>query len=174
MPTLRKPSVKFDLFKHEFNGDVLNEFLSKNNATLYINFHPFDANQKNYLKDYDNINILSSNNDNNNILMKDMNIFITDYSSVFFDFILFDKPIILTPFDYSDYIKFDRNLINEYFDMPSNYAYNWNELIDILINIIELNEDIHMDRRLKLKDKLYPNIRSSGINQTIKLIDNIK
>ena len=58
--------------------------------------------------------------------------------------------------------------------MPSDYAYNWNELIDILINIIECNEDKHMDRRLKLKDKLYPNIKSSGINQTIKLIDNIK
>ena len=75
--------------------------------------------------------------------MKYMDIFITDYSSVFSDFLLFDKPIILTPFDYSNYIKFDRNLINEYFDLPCYYAYDWTELIDILLKICVLIDPLN-------------------------------
>ena len=175
LPTLRKESVKFNLFNYNFNGSILNKFLSNNNASIYINFHPFDAKnltRKNLNFDqYDNIKILSSVNDDNNIIMKDMDIFITDYSSVFSDFLLFDKPIILTPFDYSNYIKFDRNLINEYFDLPCYYAYDWTELLDILLKIIANKEDYYLNARKNFKNKLYPNLNSSGLDKTIELLD---
>ena len=174
LPTLRKKNANFYFFNNDFDYKILDAFLFKNNAEIYINLHPFDANIKNQLESYDNIKILSPINDNNNILMRHMNIFVTDYSSVYFDFLLFDKPIVLAPFDHSNYIKFDRNLINEYFNMPSEFAYNWDQLINVLENIIKHNEDKHIDERVKLKNKLFPNLNLSGLDETIKLLENIK
>ena len=38
-------------------------------------------------------------------LMKVTDILITDYSSIYFDYLLFDKPILFMPFDFEDYIE---------------------------------------------------------------------
>jgi CDP-glycerol glycerophosphotransferase (TagB/SpsB family) len=57
----------------------------------------------------------------------------TDYSSVYFDFLLLNKPIILTPFDKKEYLATSREM---YFDYEKEIegirANDWNEVINIL------------------------------------------
>jgi CDP-glycerol glycerophosphotransferase len=61
-----------------------------------------------------------------------IDILITDYSSVYFDFLLTNKPVILTPFDLEEYIKIN----GIYFDynayMNGIKAYNWDDFIEIV------------------------------------------
>ena len=64
--------------------------------------------------------------------VKDMDILITDYSSIYFDYLLLRRPIILTPFDYDDYIRTQRGLYFDYNSLESTKAHNWKELLQIL------------------------------------------
>lgn len=67
--------------------------------------------------------------------ISNVDVLITDYSSIYFDFLLLNKPVILAPFDYNEYLQKSRSL---YFDYDSTMigtkAYNWNELLQILLN----------------------------------------
>jgi len=55
---------------------------------------------------------------------------ITDYSSVYLDYLLMDKPIIFAPFDMNDYIKNDRKFYYNYEDAtPGPKAKNWDEVL---------------------------------------------
>lgn len=68
-------------------------------------------------------------------LVKDMDLLITDYSSIYFDFLLLQRPIILTPFDYSEYIKQERPLYFDYYKyIKANIVNNWSELDNLLLN----------------------------------------
>lgn len=59
---------------------------------------------------------------------------ITDYSSIFFDFLLTGKPIYMAPFDIDSYLSKDRTMYYEYSEVcPSAIYNNWDELIGALI-----------------------------------------
>ena len=45
-----------------------------------------------------------------------VDLLLTDYSSIFFDYLHFDRPIVFFPYDYEKYIRDDRKL---------KYDYNW-------------------------------------------------
>ena len=64
-----------------------------------------------------------------------VDVLITDYSSIYFDFIATRKPVILAPFDLEEYLHTARG---HYFDynseMEATKAHDWNELLDILAN----------------------------------------
>lgn len=60
-------------------------------------------------------------------------ILMTDYSSIYFDFIATNKPVILAPFDYNEYLKTSREHYFNYFEhMEGVKATNWIEVFDIL------------------------------------------
>jgi CDP-glycerol glycerophosphotransferase len=66
-------------------------------------------------------------------LIKDIDILMTDYSSVYFDFITTKKPVILSPFDYENYITESRSHYYDYFEYIEGVkAKNWNEVCAIL------------------------------------------
>lgn len=66
-------------------------------------------------------------------MIKDIDILMTDYSSIYFDFLPMMKPVILTPFDYETFIRDKRGYYFDYLkELPSIKAHNWNEVCDIL------------------------------------------
>ncbi len=115
----------FDLFK-------IQDFLEKHNAVLWIKPHPSDRNLI-----FDEIESTPSNviivldQDLPDIypLLEYTNILITDYSSVFFDYLLLDRPIVFAPFDLHDYVS-SRGLYYEYENVtPGPKAKNWDEVL---------------------------------------------
>lgn len=55
---------------------------------------------------------------------------ITDYSSIYFDFLLTGKPIYMAPFDIESYLSNDRSMYYDYSEVcPSQIYMNWDELI---------------------------------------------
>jgi CDP-glycerol glycerophosphotransferase len=59
---------------------------------------------------------------------------ITDYSSIYFDFLLSNKPIIFAPFDLQEYKQKERSLYFEFEEVTIKpYCYNWGEVVERII-----------------------------------------
>lgn len=66
-------------------------------------------------------------------LLKSTDVLITDYSSVYFDFLLLDRPVIFAPFDRESYIQRDSGFYYEYDEVtPGPKARTWREVIPLL------------------------------------------
>ena len=84
--------------------------------------------------------------------MSKTDILITDYSSVYFDFLLLDRPVIFTPFDIKEYINKDRQLYYDYDKVtPGPRCNNWNEVLIELDKILR-GEDGYKKERQQIND----------------------
>jgi len=74
-------------------------------------------------------------------ILRETDILITDYSSVYFDYLLLDRPIIFAPFDLEDYIQRDRELYYDYDEVtPGPKAKNWPEVLKLIEQVMEKDE----------------------------------
>lgn len=106
-PTWRQYSP-LKLFPFEdFNSEKLENFLTENNIHLWIRFHP--AYEESIPKDIlsiKNISLFSAKKYTE--VMDYINCFdslITDYSSIYLDYMLLEKPIMFLPYDLEEYEK---------------------------------------------------------------------
>ena len=67
-------------------------------------------------------------------LLKRVNILITDYSSVYFDFLLLDRPIIFAPFDLHEFVGLDgQELFYDYDEVtPGPKATDWKGVLEFV------------------------------------------
>ncbi|MFA6779423.1 MAG: CDP-glycerol glycerophosphotransferase family protein [Paludibacteraceae bacterium] len=137
MPTFRDANRSLNFFENfDFSIDVFKNVLKKNNMVFLYKGHFYEENSdlnKN-LFSYDRFSVVNSNvNVDTYQLLNEVDVLVTDYSSVYFDFILTKKPVILTPFDIEDYVKYSRPLYFDYYDhMEGVKAKSWVELFSIL------------------------------------------
>lgn len=130
MPTFRDDQSDF-ILSSGIDLDFLNDFLSKRNELFLFKLHPATI-VSNVSSSYSNIRFLDKNVDVYPILPF-TDLLITDYSSIYYDYLLLDKGVVLFPFDYETYISQCRDLafdFNEY--TPGTRAYNFDSLIEIL------------------------------------------
>lgn len=81
-------------------------------------------------------------------------VLITDYSSVFIDYLLLERPIVWYPYDEEDYLA-HREMYKTYrdFDMDDVIAYNSQTFVDILTNLDTIISSAdYVDRLQHLKD----------------------
>lgn len=105
----RDSNISFPILKEE-NIDILNSKLVELEQYLVIKPHPYQMNELIFNKEYTNILILTDEKlDELEIrlytLLGNCDLLITDYSSVFFDFLLMNKPIAFTIPDIEEYKK---------------------------------------------------------------------
>ena len=82
-----------------------------------------------------------------------VDILITDYSSVYFDFCLLNRPIIFSPFDQESYLSNDRELYYNYNDVtPGPKCHNWQEVISE-IDLILNGKDKYANKRQVLNQR---------------------
>lgn len=133
------------IFKTEEDVIKLNDYLKTNNVLLLIKLHP--AQNTEMFKYIDRSNIVFLTNTQLDTLgihfyslLKDTDALITDYSSVFFDYLLIDKPIAFTVDDLDSYAQ-NRGFVfenprdympGEFIDTPSEfYKFIYNCVNDI-------------------------------------------
>ncbi len=144
------------------NLKLLNETLKSNKSLLIIRPHHIDLEKKefnrlkNEIKDFSNIKLIThSEIADINLICKLSNLLITDYSSLIYDFLLIDKPIIYLAYDFDIY----KRRIGFYPDMneiiKSGYQAETQE--EFLKNILEIknNNDRFKNNRKQLRDKLH-------------------
>ena len=78
------------------------------------------------------LNVTDNDFDNLYTFVKDMDILMTDFSSIYIDYLLMKRPVILAPFDYEEYITGERPLYFDYNDLEGARANNWDEVLHIL------------------------------------------
>lgn len=125
--------------------EKFNKYLNDNNDFLIIKLHPMDKLQKDSFKTFSNIKIVTKD-DFENIgqqlysIFPEIDALITDYSSVYFDFMLLNKPIGFIMDDVNKY-KTNRGFVfkNIYDWIPGPII---NDLNDLYKFINELNNDI--------------------------------
>ena len=97
-----------------------------------------------------------SDNDLSDIypLLRLTDVLITDYSSVFVDFLLLNKPIIFAPFDIDDYLTKDTMLCYDYNEITPGYkAKNWIDVERAMVNCVKNPEQFEKER-LAVCDRL--------------------
>ena len=133
MPTWRgtsNHSVKFDSYGKEISQMM--KYLDdrmQDNQMLYVNFHPILKNAI-QLGEYKHITSFPADVDKYEFL-NCVDALITDYSSVFFDFSVTRKPIILYMYDYDQYMA-DRGMYMDIKELPFVKLYEIEELADWL------------------------------------------
>jgi len=104
-------------------------------------------------------------------LLKETNILITDYSSVYFDYLLLNRPIIFAPFDIEEYIR-EEGLYYDYDEVtPGPKAKDWSEIFRLIREIIE-NDRWKQEREVTCKrfNKFMDNENSKRVFETIREI----
>lgn len=135
MPTWRSNNKNF------FNDAIpdfeqLNHILKKYLLMMYIKPHPM-TNQ--IEETYSNILFIKPFEDIYPLLPVS-DYLITDYSSIYFDYLLLDKEIIFYPFDYTEYLNEDRKLYFDYNEViPGEKVYTFEKLLDTLSILTDLD-----------------------------------
>jgi CDP-glycerol glycerophosphotransferase len=175
LPTFRDNQSNYNLFEtFGFQKDVWAKFLVDNNAELYLGSH-FASDFMINSKEYDNrIKLIPSDEFFNiNEYLLNIDIVITDYSGIYFDFLLQKKPIILAPFDLDFYKHNCRELSFDYFDLECfGFAENWRDVMVLIEKIISIrfNEN-NIENKMKYND--YNNGESTkSLYSVLKSISN--
>lgn len=128
MPTWRDSGFNF---LHDFDFDDLNKTLKSRNELLIVKLHPVSNIKIN--ENYSNILIINKYVDLNSI-MSYTDCLITDYSSVYYDYITMpNKRLILYIPDYERYISYDRDLAFDYMESTEGeFAYDFASLHSLI------------------------------------------
>lgn len=164
----------------EFDINSFNEFLNKNNILFLLKLHPNE--EKKFENQYSNLSdniklIRSSNLENKEMdlykIINSTNLLITDYSSIYFDYLLLDRPIIFTPVDYNEY-KSKRGFLLEPYDYwtPGPKCLEQNSLQNEILNFLNKPNYYHEERKM-IKNIVHKYQDENSTDRIISFIEDI-
>lgn len=162
-------SEDFTIIHPDLSHDEIGSFLEQNNLNLIIRPHPSTSIEKTSISN----TIYSSIQDEPNIhdLFFRIDLLITDYSSVQFDWLLFDKPVILSLYDVEDFLMpqfggFSRPLQ----DLASGHVCKTKN--EVLAAIVEaLDSDPYSRKRGEMKKALHPKTDGKAAERISNIIE---
>lgn len=168
MPTFRASNFKslsenrsqskfgLPILKSKIDLDYLNSFLKDNRTRLLIKIHRLQANYPVFNLKYSNIDFITDSNlSEKKVLLYEIigktDALLTDYSSIYFDYLLIDRPIGFTLDDYHEYMA-DRGFVFE--DLKSQlvgyHIYSLDDMIQFFNDVIN-NKDKFKEARNEIK-----------------------
>ena len=155
-PTHRKEGKHKIELSQLFDLRVLNEFCEKNEYDFFVKKHFYHKEEKEELREYNRIiDITNEVCDTQELLMK-TDILITDYSSIYIDYLLLDRPVLFYDYDYEDYLQKDREMYFEYDTVtPGQKAQNFEELLHALETVHSYGASYESDAREKVRQLFY-------------------
>jgi len=158
LPTFREYAFSlqsFSLFKnYKFNIPKLEKTLKKYNAFLIIKLHPRDEewnmNTIDLLHNSKRIFFIKDMDIDGDIypLLAITDILISDYSSVYLDFLIKNKPIIFSSFDKKEYIESDRGFYYDYNSVtPGKKTKDWDEINKEISSLLDGYDPYKKERR---------------------------
>lgn len=136
MPTHRDTEHStFNPFrKAGFDEKLFQQLLEEKNIIFLYKGHFYDSFVCNNKISERLLTITDNDYDDLYTFIKDIDILVTDYSSIYFDFLYLHKPIILFPFDEQEYIAHSRPFYFDYNLMEAKKVYSWAELAQAISN----------------------------------------
>jgi CDP-glycerol glycerophosphotransferase len=126
----------------------INKNAKRMNHLWIMKFHGMPVVESNYEIDGEFSNILFYDIDKDVYpLLRDADLLVTDYSSIYMDFLLLDRPIVFYPYDLERYEKKDRGFSHPYDTMtPGKKVFRLADLLEF-ISKEAWNDDFKDERR---------------------------
>ena len=149
VPTFRKDMA--GPFEKELDLSRLSAFAQNHNFLFILKLHPFMHGQCR-ISQYPNLLEYDPRGDVYP-LMPHCDLLITDYSSIFFDFLLLDRPIVFFPYDLEQYLSQDRAMYFDYETMtPGPKCRTHDELeLEIEKSFKDTYQDEYAEMRMKVR-----------------------
>lgn len=169
-PTYRRnASIRFFPFD-DFDINHLNHFLEEKRIVILTRGHVQDNRTYNSFRSNRiielNQDILQEVND----ILPEVDILITDYSSIFFDYLLCNKPCLFIPYDRDIYEREVGFLFDDYdYWTPGRKVNNYREFIWAVEEIISGNDEFE-DKRKELRDLFHYYQKGSSSEKIICLL----
>ncbi len=165
-PTFRDDYIfRFPLTKAEMK--LLNEILKETNTIFLIKGHIFE--EKIDIKKHKHFRLVKKDIDIQELLLIS-DILITDYSSMIFDYLLLNRPVLLFAYDLEEYIK-ERGMYYNFEEIaPGLILFNGKELIDAIKNIEKIDNDFKEKREL-IKDRFNKFTDGKSIERVLKFLN---
>ena len=156
MPTFRKSET---LFFENFDKNDFQKFLAENTLLFCIKLHPKSKLNEEF-KNIQSENIMVINKDADPyVFLKLADVLITDYSSIYFDYLLLGRPIIFFAYDLKEYLSDSREMYFDYDEFtPGEKVWDYQGLKNSIVKIIENNGDYqkrYSDFRKKMRKKVF-------------------
>lgn len=153
MPTFRSEFQKEAKFPEEDLAE-LNKVLKEMGSVLLYKYHHHENNK--VMQEMSNIKNATDFVSDANELLVYADVVITDYSSVFFDYLILKKPVIFFPYDLRRYKEKSRDMYYEYEEIaPGPFVYTLAELAVKIKTINELEGDSeYMQKIAKLNQRI--------------------
>ncbi|MFX0048770.1 MAG: CDP-glycerol glycerophosphotransferase family protein [Candidatus Hermodarchaeota archaeon] len=165
-PTFRDDFVfRFPLTESELK--LLNDVLKETNGILLIKAHIFE--EKIDLKKYNHFQIIKKEADIQELLLIS-DILVTDYSSMIFDYLLLNRPILLFTYDLEEYAKARGMYYNFEEIAPGPIVFKGRELIETIKNIERIDDDFKEKREL-IKNRFNKYTDGKSIERILKFLN---
>jgi CDP-glycerol glycerophosphotransferase (TagB/SpsB family) len=164
-PTFREHKHTNPLNKNLLNN--LDKFLIREKKVFLYKPHPFE--QKIDLSSYQKIISIDPNVDIRDLLVI-ADILITDYSGVFYDYLLTMRPIIFFPYDLEEYTNVRDFFYNYETFVPGPIVKTGEDLVLKLENIHRWDQD-YIEIRRKTRDKFNKYHDGNAIKRLIEFFD---
>jgi CDP-glycerol glycerophosphotransferase len=156
-PTFRderfgQEGMRVRLFPFEdFDNDYFTRFLSENNIIVLVRMHAADAVTG---LEIDNSRVIEFGHNacpDINVVLGDLDFIITDYSSICYDFLLLNRPMMFIPYDLEEYMS-KRGLIVDHYDFwtPGPKLSSMKEFYDYVQLYVHGKPDPYEERRIEL------------------------
>lgn len=139
--------------ENEAQVEKLNDLMKMHNTLFVLKLHPF---MKVKVTEGQYSNILHALAPTDSYpLLKLSDILVTDYSSIFVDFLLLDRPQIFFAPDLEKYVTRDRELYFDYKEFtPGEKAYTFEEFLHALEKVLR-GEDEYAAKRKEMKSRCF-------------------
>lgn len=134
-----------------FHEEKLSQFVTENNIYLIVKKHHRDKRTP-IPQNHPLIDVYPHDKDIY-LLLKHSDLLITDYSSIYFDYLLLNKPVVFYPFDYDTYVTRDRLFQYPYDEFtPGKKCRTEVELYLEILKALKNAQTYYLTEREKIKE----------------------
>ena len=132
----------------------LNDMAEKYKILFIFKFHPnprykYEVSELKHIIEYDNHKDVYP-------LLPLTDLMITDYSSIYTDYLFLDKPVLFFPYDFQQYLEKDGNFQFDYdWITPGPKCKNYDELEHEIITCLVEGKDDYKDKRREILDMAF-------------------
>lgn len=155
-PTHRKEGKEKINISKLFDLDRLEAYLSKYDFYFVVKKHFYHRNETEDFRAYPHIIDATKIDIDIQRLIMETKAMVTDYSSIYIDYLLLDLPLLFYCYDYEKYLAQDRELYFKYEDVtPGLKARNFDELLKELVLFAENGSEYAREERERVKNLFY-------------------
>ncbi|MFH1825938.1 MAG: CDP-glycerol glycerophosphotransferase family protein [bacterium] len=158
VPTFRgQLGQKTEVFERfGFSAAEVDRFLAARGVQLDLHFHPANQPPERVLADLEQAkNIKIINPPDLSRHLSEYDFMISDYSGIYFDYLLLNRPVIFAPFDYNKYVGKDKKLYYKYDEITAGpKAYSWDEVLKFIGQIVQ-GQDSYAEARKAICERFH-------------------